>query len=322
MQDHELDTDLGDGGSDTPGDTDTDFDESDKHESGDRTSADDTGDDGGSNEPDDDGYTAAERAELEKLRERNKQAGDKISQDGQEMKKRDDRIAELEKENAALKQNGSDTDDRPTRRTRTRQTDRNTRRPVRTRDDGSNADDQNSGLTPELQAAINKLPVEQRQIFAGVWDMAVAAQRSAREVDERTGRLETAQEAFDKQKASDEQYQSYQEHYGLTREQFDEVMEARSSGDHFQADQLLTIHSSATKRRQQREEAMADESPYLSPGSPNTPEPTGRKSLADRLKDEFEAAETPEEQQKVAQKVWATVPADVAEAITMPDPVS
>jgi len=304
MQDHEFDTETEEESTDTSSDT-GEASATDKNGSGDQTSdSDDT--DG----VDEEGYTPAERAELEKAQTRLKDAGDKISQDGQ-------RIKTLEEENAELKNRLSERDSEPeardTRRTETRDDSVNRRRDADDRIRKPNIPDE----------VIDEMTPEQQQIFAEMWETSISAQKMAlaaqEAATETSTRLSESEAENQRLKDSDEQYASYQKHYGITREQFDEITAARESGDHFTADRLLNIHSSAAQRRRERAQEMSDDSGFLPTGSPETPQPTRQKTQEQQFQEEFDAA--PDDQKsKVAAKIWASVPADVAERITMPRP--
>lgn len=317
MQDQDLDT-SSDNDLDTSGDTNGGSSDEDKLESGGQTSdaTDDAGDDGGS-EPDQEGYTAEDRQQLESMRSRMKAKDDKISQDGQ-------RIKALETEVERLKErqdDRSEAQDRDAQRTDSRERRTYRRPPSRRADNQTDTNGEDTRETPQFSAAdIRRLPREQQRIYASMWEMADRANKRAEEAEARLTEVENYQSTEQRAKSDEAQYQEYRNHYGLTREQYDEVMQARSEGDHFTADRLLNVHSAAANRRRERAETMTDDSQFLPPGSPDTPAPTRRETPEEQMRKEYEDATTEQQKDEVARKAWATFPADVAERITLPPP--
>ena len=319
MQDQDLDT-SSDSDVDTSGDTTGGSSGGDNLESGGRTSdaTDDTGDDGGS-EPDQDGYTPADRKELEGMRSRMKAKDDKISQDGQRIKALETEVERLKERqdgrSEAQDRNAQDTNGSDRRRTYREPPNRRTR-------ERTDANGDNQRRTPAFSDAdIRRLPREQQRIYANMWEMADQANKRAEELEAELTEVKTYQSSEQQAKQDDAQYQEYRNHYGLTREQYNEVMQARGEGDHFTADRLLNVHSAAASRRRERAETTdSAEASFLPPGSPDTPAPTRRESPEETMRKEFEAATTEKQKDEIAQRAWSQFPSDVAERITLPPP--
>ena len=304
MNDREFDTDP-DGATDIDPD-DTGNASGDDNPNPDQTSADDTGE--GNNEPDDDGYTPDERVELQQIQERHKSASDKISVDGQ-------RIKTLEGEKAALeaKLAGGDNAGDRTRTSRPRPN----RRRTSTRA-GDTDERDGSGMPNFDDVDMSKLDPNTRRAMARLYDTTKGAVEQTSELRQHLSESDAESERVEQE---DTLYQGYADRYGLSREQFNEMHKARSDGNHLEADRILELHSTASKRRRERTEGMNDDSGYLPNGSPNTPSPSRKPNKVEQLQKEFEDA--PEDQKAtVSQKIWRELPAELAEEITLPSPRS
>lgn len=301
--DSEFDDDL-----DNDDDIDTDdFDDDDNDDSGSQTDDSDT-DAGDDDEPDEDGYTKAERAELDKLKARHKSASDKISQDGQ-------RIKELERENEELKrrQSGHRRDDTRQRTPETRTP--RTRTRTRTSEDDEDIDVEDIDFS---DIDVTKLDPNTRKALERMYDSTLASQRKARSVEDK---LLAAEQENAELKQDEERYLKYRDHYGLSRDQYAEMRAERDAGNDIEADRILQIHSTAAKRRQEREGTISDTTSYLPHGSSDAPPARRRKSREQELQEEFDKA--PDNmKEKVSQKIWEELDADVASRITLPSPVS
>lgn len=304
MQDEHVDTDLDDDEDiDNPDDT-SDPEGDDNDESKEKQTGSDPDPDTANDEPDEDGYTAEERKELEEWRNRHKKASDKISADGQTIKEKDAEIAKLREElNEKRSRSRDDESDDETRR----RTPRTTRR--RTDDPDPDDDPDFSDID------MNKLDPNTRRAFARMFDQN---QKTAAKSQEIQTRLDESEAENERLKAQDTLYGQYQRNYGISREQFNEVFEARESGDHIGADRLLQVHSSAAKRRQERAESMNDESGYLPTGSPDTPKTPRRPSRRDELQKEYDEAKTEAEKARISEIIWTEFDADVATEMTLP----
>jgi len=300
--DPEFDDDL-----DTVDDADPDdSDDLDTPDSDDSDTVDDADPDD-DDEPDDEGYTKAERKELEEIeaeyRDRKKSADDKISQDGR-------RIRELEEENERLKarKQGDDQDDQTSRRTR-----RNTDEP----DDDDNTFDLEDVDFSDID--MTKLDPNARKAFERMYDATSRTVKHSKSVEQQ---LRASEAENRRLKADDDRYQQYATTYGLNREQYDQYREKMDSGDEIGAHKILTIHSSAHRRRQERSATLSDDSGYIPNGSPDSPPTSRRKSLRDTLQDKFDNAKSEKERDAVANEIWETFDANIAEEMTLPSPVS
>jgi hypothetical protein len=166
---------------------------------------------------DDDTKSAVELAEaaLEEARqqardssERQKSASEKIANDGRVLKEKDEEIARLNAQNAALlaRDNGSGDDD----------------------DDDSPLDP--STLDPNVLAAIGVIADDVDAIRAGV--ESDKKERNARE------RL-------------DVDYKSYEDEFGMERQDYDLMIGARASGDNLEADRIFQKAQSVNAAREQ-----------------------------------------------------------------------
>lgn len=304
QRDTEPDEDLDNGD-----DIDTDDPDGDDTDDSDSQPDNSDTDDGDEDAIDEDGYTKAEREELETIQGRYKSASDKISRDGQRIKELE---AENERLNSRLKGHADDTredDEEPEPR--------KTRRSQRDADETEDEIDLEAIDFSDID--MTKLDPNTRKAFERMYDATSRVQKHSKTVSDQLAKSEAENKRL---KAEDDRYQKYKDTYGLSREQFAEVREAMDSGDDIEAHRLLTIHSAAHKRRQERSESLSDDRSYLSNGSPDSPPSSNRKTRKDQLQEAFDNAKTDKEKTAISQQIWEEFDAHIAEEMTLPSPVS
>ena len=172
-----------------------------------------------------DGLTDAERAEVEKLEASYLNAQQKISSDGDEKAELRKQLAEKDATIAALANNrGSEgTPSTP-----------------------SADDDPYAGID------LDKLREESPTAFVvlerqhEMWEKTQASIAESNQENRASALKET-------------QYESYRSRYGLSRQQFDTVWEARTRGNHFDADSLLSSYTKVNSAKQSQLEQQRND---------------------------------------------------------------
>ena len=182
---------------------------------------------GQSPETPEDGLTDSEREEMTQLEKNYLNAQQKISADGDEKAELRRQIAEKDATINALSQ---------------------------ARQSGETGNPAVPGATDDPYEGIDleKLRQESPETFA-----ALERQHNMWEQTQQTI-AKTAQEAQVKAQ-KDAQYAQYRTQYGLTPEQFEAIWQARSQGNHFDADKLLQSYSKIhSAKRQQQDQQQTD----------------------------------------------------------------